>query len=69
MLFTEFNMEDALEIRGEEKFAEGLSTGEELFAHLAECLMKDQRQQDLLRATKDREFRNSLYREYEMESK
>lgn len=27
MLFTEFNMEDALEVRGEEKFAEGLAAG------------------------------------------
>lgn len=25
MLFTEFNMEDALEVRGEEKFAEGIA--------------------------------------------
>lgn len=27
MLFTEFNVEDALEVRGEEKFAEGFQTG------------------------------------------
>ena len=27
MLFTEFNMEDALDVRGEEKFAEGKQAG------------------------------------------
>lgn len=27
MLFTEFNMEDALEVRGEEKYIEGLEQG------------------------------------------
>ena len=27
MLFTEFNMEDALEVRGEERYADGLSDG------------------------------------------
>ncbi|MBT9778083.1 hypothetical protein GPL15_16405 [Clostridium sp. MCC353] len=27
MLFTEFNMEDALEVRGEEKFEEGMEKG------------------------------------------
>ncbi len=27
MLFTEFNMEDALEVRGEEKYEEGLTDG------------------------------------------
>lgn len=29
MLFTEFNMEDALEVRGEERYSEGLKLGTE----------------------------------------
>ena len=36
MLFTEFNVEDALEVRGEEKFAEGLAQGKQ--AGIAEGL-------------------------------
>lgn len=42
MLFTEFNMEDALEVRGEEKFAEGKVEGKaegilELLNELGKC--------------------------------
>lgn len=43
---------------------EGKAEGEKLFAALAEKLIRDSRIDDLARAARDREFRESLYEEY-----
>lgn len=43
---------------------EGREEGESYFAQLAEKLLADLRMDDLIKATKDREFRLELYREY-----
>lgn len=68
MLFTEFNLEDALQVRGEEKYEEGretgLKAGADLFAALTTKLIQDSRTYDLLRAAQDKDFRDSLFQEY-----
>ena len=74
MLFTEFNMEDALEVRGEEKFEEGLEQGfqrgtqrgEQRFAELTRRLLEEDRSEALLKAASDEGFRNTLYLEYQI---
>lgn len=43
---------------------EGMKQGEENFAALTEKLLKDFRNEDLLVATRDKAFREQLYREY-----
>lgn len=43
---------------------EGIKQGEENFAALTERLLKDYRNEDLLMATRDRGYRERLYREY-----
>ena len=52
----------------EEGYTKGKEAGREeganLFATLSRLLLKDERTEDLLRATNDKEFRNALYREY-----
>ena len=48
--------------------AEGKTEGEERFASLTEKLLKDFRTEDLLRATKDKEFREVLYQEYQIKN-
>lgn len=48
----------------EEGHKEGVKEGEKFFAILAKRLLEDSRQDDLLKATDDREFREMLYREY-----
>ena len=45
------------ELRGERR-------GENQFAALTEKLLTSSRTEDLLRATKDREYRKKLYKEY-----
>lgn len=52
----------------EEGKAEGKTEGEERFASLTEKLLKDFRTEDLLRATKDKEFREVLYQEYQIKN-
>ncbi len=55
MLYTQFNMEDALEVRGEEKYEEGLEAGLEagikglILDELENGLTKDQIVQKLIR--------------------
>lgn len=49
------------EIRGIEQ---GTETGEACFAQLTLLLLSDSRMEDLIRATKDKAFRNALYQEY-----
>ena len=65
-LFADELVEHEAKGRAEGK-AEGKTEGEEHFASLTEKLLKDFRTEDLLRATKDREFREELYREYSIE--
>lgn len=48
----------------EEGRKEGRKEGEELFATLTEKLLKDSRNEELLRAISDLEFREKLYKEY-----
>ena len=49
------------EARGERR---GERRGENQFAALTEKLLLSSRTEDLLRATKDREYRKKLYKEY-----
>lgn len=67
MLFTEFNMEDALEVRYEEGMAKGVSKGEAYLALLTEKLLQDGRADDLLKASTDKTYRNQLYHEYNIQ--
>ena len=69
MLFTEFKMEDALEVRYEEGMADGIRQREEQSAMLTEKLVQEKRTDDLLKAAGDKEFRNKLYSEYGIEEK
>lgn len=46
---------------------EGIETGADFFAALTQRLILDSRMDDLMRATKDKEFRKILYSEYGME--
>lgn len=48
----------------EEGREEGLAEGERYFAALTQCLLKDSRLDDLMKATQDQMFREALYREY-----
>lgn len=63
MLFTEFNMEDALEVR----YEEGMTKGEDYLALLTEKLLQDGRSDDLLKASTDKAYRNQLYHEYNIQ--
>ncbi|SHK70611.1 hypothetical protein [Hespellia stercorisuis] len=45
---------------------EGRTEGEALFASLTEKLVGDNRMEDLMTATKDKEFRSKLYEEYNL---
>lgn len=58
------NLSDRIEEMGIEK---GKQQGESCFAALAEKLLKDNRTEDLLKATNDKSFRETLYREYGIE--
>ena len=45
---------------------EGIELGEDRLAKLNLLLLKDNRVDDLLRASKDKEYRNKLYKEYDL---
>lgn len=45
---------------------EGFELGEEHFAMLTQKLLEAQRTEDLLKATKDKDFRNKLFKEFEL---
>ena len=72
MLLTEYNeqahIENERKIAADEAFAEGVETGieagTELFAALTERLVQEGRTEELLRATKEKTFREKLYDEY-----
>lgn len=69
---TEYDEEKVLADIGQERYedgkadgkAEGITEGEHLFAELTEKLIGAARMDDLIRAAKDKDYRNQLYREY-----
>lgn len=58
-----------LEEGREKGIKEGIKEGEELFAALTEKLLKDSRNEELLRAISDLKYREELYREYGIKEK
>lgn len=58
-------MRDQLNI--EKGVEEGIEKGEGRLSRLVARLMADQRPQDVLRVTQDKDYRNSLYEEYLIE--
>ncbi|WP_294150917.1 hypothetical protein [uncultured Clostridium sp.] len=60
----EYDEEKTMRQMREEGRQEGREEGEMSFAILTKKLLEDSRQEDLLRAADDREFREKLYREY-----
>lgn len=46
---------------------EGKIKGQDLFATLTQLLLADNRNEDLIRATRDKKFRQSLFKEYYLE--
>lgn len=62
------NLSDRIEEKGIQRgIEEGKQQGESCFAALAEKLLKDNRTEDLLKATNDKSFRETLYLEYGIE--
>ncbi len=68
MLFTEFNMEDALEVRGEERYEDGLEDGQSRIQKLIRYLLKEKRYEDLERISEDKGYLDQLCREYGIEA-
>lgn len=68
IMLSEYNeqahIENERRIAAEEAYAEGIEQGAELFASLASKLLEDLRTEDLLKASKDKDFRDKLYDEY-----
>ena len=71
MLYTEWNIDDMCRVAREEGWEDGLEqgreAGESLFAQLIRCLITDQRMGDVELATKDKNARMRLYREYKLQ--
>lgn len=65
---TEYDEEKVLADIGQERYedgkAEGITEGEHLFAELTEKLISAARMDDLIRAAKDKDYRDQLYPEY-----
>ena len=64
MLFTEFNVEDALEVRYEEGILEGKQEGTERVNRLIQLLLEQSRGDEISRMTQDREFQETLFKEF-----
>ncbi|MBO4289890.1 MAG: hypothetical protein J5865_07315 [Lachnospiraceae bacterium] len=62
--FIEVETRAARKKAREEGLAEGLKEGESRFAALVRIMMKDLREEDLLQAASDPEYRQKLYKEY-----
>lgn len=69
MSIFEYDEEGVKEVLQQQWKELGREEGEEIFADLTERLVRDSRLDDLLRATKDREYRNLLYREFHIKVK
>lgn len=46
---------------------ENQEIGEEKLSRLIERLMEDKRSQDIIKVTKDREYRKKMYQEYQID--
>ena len=74
MLLTEYNEKEVLELTRAEGKAEGIEEGVEIgsantearYNKLIELLLNDNRADDLVRAAKDKEFRDSLFKEFNL---
>lgn len=60
MLFTEFNVEDALEVR----FGEGQQQGQEAMLKLVNAMIADGRSEEIARLQQDLEFRKEMFTLY-----
>ena len=57
-------LEENCEIRAAYARKKGIEEGQNQFARLVEILMNEERTDDLNRATKDRSYRDTLFKEY-----
>lgn len=62
MLFTEFNMEDALEVRGEEKFEEGM----DVMLAVVSGMAADGRAAEIPRLKEDAAFLKEMMEKYKI---
>ena len=63
-LGIEEGMERGIEQGMERGIEQGIKTGTERFARLTKRLMQEERTEELLRATEEKDFREKLYEEY-----
>lgn len=66
MLFTEFNLEDALEVRGQECYDEGKLEGQERVNSLIKLLLQNKRFSDVEKAVEDSAFQQLLFQEFHL---
>ena len=66
MSIFEYDEEAVFEIVRKDEYEKGIQEGEKQFALLTERLLEAGRIQDLLHATKNREYRKQLYKEYQI---
>ena len=70
MLFTEFNMEDALDVRYEEGKQEGIKEGRPEGAQrvnrLIQLLLEQSRGDEISRMIQDGEFQETLFKEFDL---
>lgn len=64
MLFTEFNMEDALEVRYEEGIKEGRQEGTQRVNRLIQRLLEQSRGDEIGRMIQDKGFQETLFKEF-----
>ena len=66
MSIFEYDGEAVFEVVRKDEYEKGIQEGEKQFALLTERLLEAGRIQDLLHATKNREYRKQLYKEYQI---
>ncbi|OKZ78293.1 MAG: hypothetical protein BHV87_00340 [Clostridiales bacterium 36_14] len=66
MSIFEYDEEAVFEVVRKDEYEKGIQEGEKQFALLTERLLEAGRIQDLLHATKNREYRKQLYKEYQI---
>ena len=66
MSIFEYDEEAVFEVVRNDEYEKGIQEGEKQFALLTERLLEAGRIQDLLHATKNREYRKQLYKEYQI---
>ena len=71
MLFTEFNVEDALEVRFEEGVQEGKQKGQQMgqdaMLRLVNAMIADGRSEELGKLQQDLEFRSLMFQQYHID--